>query len=160
MLHKTFVICWKDSSTAKMVMKIFVLLVVFELLFYPNNSACILKKVSSKCERVFITSICIKKLQFMFCIGVYWGQGNPNQRVNPFLWETRLAEFPLEGWSRGWDVSVDTEHQWSIVFLTYHNRIVLQMAPLCLYMIISEINERRNYFSKTNIFSTKMFLLF
>ena len=31
-------------------------------------------------------------------IGVQWGQKNPNLR---FQWETRLAEFPTDGWTGG-----------------------------------------------------------
>ena len=34
--------------------------------------------------------------------------------------------------------AVDTEHQWSILFLTYHHQIVLRMTPLYLNMEVSE----------------------
>ena len=37
----------------------------------------------------------------------------------PFQWETRLAEFPTERWTRGWDLSGTTEHQWSILFIDF-----------------------------------------
>ena len=36
-------------------------------------------------------------------------------------WETRLAEFSTRRWTRGLDFSGTTEHQWSILFLIYHD---------------------------------------
>ena len=57
---------------------------------------------------------------------------------------TRVAEFVSHrnGGPESWDFPVDTEHQWSILFLTQHHRIVLRMFPLCLNMEVSEVNER------------------
>ena len=57
-------------------------------------------------------------------IGVQWGQKNPNPEGPPFQWETRLAEFPTERWTRGLGFSGTTEHQCSILFLIYHDRTV------------------------------------
>ena len=44
----------------------------------------------------------------------------------------------------GWDFPVDTEHQGSILFSHIINdiQIVLRMAPLCLNMEVSQVNER------------------
>ena len=42
----------------------------------------------------------------------------------PFKWETRLAEFSTERWTQGVFFSGTTEHQWSILFLIYHDRTV------------------------------------
>ena len=35
-----------------------------------------------------------------------------------------LPSFPLNGGPEGWDFSGTTEHQWSILFLIYHDRTV------------------------------------
>ena len=42
----------------------------------------------------------------------------------PFQWETRLAEFPLNGGPEGWDFSGTSEDQRLILFLIYHDRMV------------------------------------
>ena len=39
------------------------------------------------------------------------------------------------------DFSVDTEHQWSLLFITQHNQLVLRMFPFYLNMKVSEVNE-------------------
>ena len=75
-------------------------------------------------------------------IGVQSGQENPSLKVHRSCGKWGLPCFPLNGGPEGWDFPVDPGQQWSILFLTYHNQIVLQMTPLCLNMSMSEINER------------------
>ena len=57
-------------------------------------------------------------------IGVQWGQKNPNPRAHRSSGKRGLPSFPLNGGSEGWDFSGTTEHQWSILFLIYHDRTV------------------------------------
>ena len=54
------------------------------------------------------------------------------------------------GGPEGWDIPVNTEHQWSILFLTYHHRILLRMTPsLCLNTEVSDVNERNKTFQQS-----------
>ena len=57
-------------------------------------------------------------------IGVQWGQKNPNLRAHRSSGKRGLPSFPLNGGPSGWDFSGNTEHQWSILFLIYHDRTV------------------------------------
>ena len=57
-------------------------------------------------------------------IGVQWGQKNPNPRAHRSSGKRGLPSFPLNGGPEGWDFSGTTEHQWSILFLIYHDRTV------------------------------------
>ena len=83
----------------------------------------------------------------------------------PFQWETQQASFPTgmvdprvgiflstlntnDGFYLQ-DFPVNTEHQWSILFLTYHPRIVQVNTPsLCLNMEVSDVNEQTKNLSK------------
>ena len=65
--------------------------------------------------------------------------GNEACRVSNWTVDQRVGIFP-----------VDTEHQWSILFLTYHHRIVLRITPsLCLNMEVSEVNVRNKHFQQS-----------
>ena len=57
-------------------------------------------------------------------IGVQWGQKNPNPRAHRSSGKRGLPSFPLNGGPEGCDFSGTTEHQWSILFLIYHDRTV------------------------------------
>ena len=61
-------------------------------------------------------------------IGVQWGQKNPNPRAHRSSGKRGLPSFPLNGGPEGWDFSEITEHQWSILFLIYHDRTVQYCA--------------------------------
>ena len=56
----------------------------------------------------------------------------------------------------------DSEHQWLILFLTYHHRIVLWMTPfLFLTMEVSERNERNKKFNQSQaIFVPKCYVCY
>ena len=57
-------------------------------------------------------------------IGFQWGQKNPNPRAHRSSGKRGLRSFPPKGGPEGWDFSGTTEHQWSILFLIYHDRTV------------------------------------
>ena len=56
---------------------------------------------------------------------IQWGQKNPNPRAQRSSGKRGLPSSPLNGGPEGWDFSGTTEHQWSILFLIYHDRTVL-----------------------------------
>ena len=88
-------------------------------------------------------------------IDVQWRQGNPN------LWSTvqggneAYRVFHWNGGPEVHDFPVDTEHQWSLLFLTYHWHI--RMTPLYLNMEVSEVNQQNKKFQQSQ-FGTKIFL--
>ena len=47
------------------------------------------------------------------------------------------------GGPEGWDFPIDTEHQWSIFFLTYYHRIILQRTSHCWQRKISEKKKKK-----------------
>ena len=57
-------------------------------------------------------------------IDVQWGQKNPNSRAHRSSVKRGLPSFPLNSGPEVWDFSGTTEHQRSILFLIYHDRMV------------------------------------
>ena len=73
-------------------------------------------------------------------IGIQWGQKNPIPRAHYSSGKRGLPSFPLNGGPEGWDFSGTTEHQWSILFLIYHDRTVQ-------YSVILLVTSLRSMFT-------------
>ena len=74
-------------------------------------------------------------------IGVQWEQKNPNPRAHRSSGKRGLPSLPLNGGPEGWDFSGTTEHQWSILFLIYHDRSV----QYCILSVddVTEVDDAR-----------------
>ena len=88
---------------------------------------------------IWITLSCmhwyVRKIESI--IGVQWGQKNPNPRAHRSSGKRGLPSSPLNGGPEGWDFSGTTEHQWSILFLIYHDCTV----QYCVFLLVTSLRS-------------------
>ena len=107
--------------------------------------------LASQVTQLGIKPIFLYTRQIESIIGVQRGQENPNHRVHRCRRKRGLQSFHWNGRPEGWDFPVDTGYQRSILFLTYHHRIVLRMTTPCFTMEVSEVNERNKNIQHSQI---------